>query len=117
MQVVKIEAGKAVQIAVTRAAGEQSGFNFFLGDQTTGGWSPIGPRQFYGEGRVDYFLQGDPRLAAKPYVWYMGVDQVTISGGSGIITVTAEIDAPANKTIVHIYQGIKENTTITFTFT
>ena len=115
MQALKIPVNKSVQISAVRARGEVSGFQIYYNDHTTDGWSPIGPRNFVGEGFWSPLLSGDARLAAKPYEWYMGIDLITITGSGGIAS-TIEIDAPANKTTVHIFEAGNENTTVVFSF-
>ncbi len=120
MHQLRVPSGKSVHIEATRPRAEQSGFQLYFYDKTTDGvWSPLGPRMFVeqtNEHGWSAILAGDPRLKRKPYNWDLGIDQVTISGGTGSIAETVECDRHDNKTTIHIFDGVPENTTIVFSF-
>jgi hypothetical protein len=116
MKTITVSAGLSVDIKATRARDEVSGFQLFYNDHTTGGWSGLGPRMYVGESFWSPLLTGDPRLNAKNYDWGIGVDLVSIDGGSAA-SVTAEVIDPATTDAFHIndFSG-NENTTIILTF-
>jgi len=115
VQQLAVPPNKAVQIVGVRARGEVSGFQLFYNDHTTNGWSSLGPRAFLGEGFWSPLLGVDPRLNAKPYEWYLGIDQITVNAGAAGIVANIEINNP-DKVTIHIIDQGNENTTIVFNF-